>query len=235
MRISSALQKGIIGASLLLNLILSPLALAASSVQFEGGAENFVFYPSNGWNDADLFGGLKNMMPGDRRTESITVKNIATDYDYVKIFLRAESLSSATETTAESGQPSMAEFLSKLTLNIYQGDNLISSASADNLGGLSSNLLLGTFHGGDETTLTVEVIAPTSLSNKYMNAVGEIDWLFTAEAYKDGVMINPNTGVLTTSSVDGVTAGWCIAIALILAIFFILCYHRYTAHFTNKH
>ncbi|MBR3180776.1 hypothetical protein IKF63_01720 [Candidatus Saccharibacteria bacterium] len=182
---------------------------ANSKVHFEGGANNFVFYSDSDWADTDLFGGLKNTMPGDVRTENITIKNIADDYDYVKIYLRAEP------TTEE-----IKDFLAHFTLNIYKDNELISSTSAAEQGSLETNVLLGTFANGDEVLLTTELLAPLTLENKYMYVSGEIQWVFTAEAYKDGKIIPPDTGTITNSNEysTGTIVGVCLtATVLVIA------------------
>ena len=168
----------------LLSLIVCPNAIATSKVQFEGGAENFVFYSDKG--QADLFDNLNSLLPGEKRTENITVKNIANDYDFVKIYLRAEP------TTGE-----MHDFLAQLTLNVYLNDELVSSSSAAEPGTLETNLELGIFNPNDEVLLMAEILAPSNLGNNYMNLEGGIDWVFTAEAYKDGKIANPDTGTMT--------------------------------------
>ncbi|MBQ3294534.1 hypothetical protein IJG98_02295 [Candidatus Saccharibacteria bacterium] len=180
---------------LALGLLFGVDAHATSTVSFEGGAENFVFSPSN-----DLFGGFKDLAPGDTRTETITVKNLATDYDFVKLYLRAES------DTATNG------LLSQLTFNLSRGEELISSDA-------SANLALGTFYPGDETTLTLEVSAPLTLGNAYQHTQNEIKWIFTAEAYKDGQIAPPNTGTaLATPSAANETIVIASASALVLAM-----------------
>ena len=67
---------------LLLSLILvAPASALRSSVYFLGQAEKFVFHPGSDWSDTDLFDGFKNAMPGDKLTESISVRNAAGDCD----------------------------------------------------------------------------------------------------------------------------------------------------------
>lgn len=227
----------VLGASILPSVAISPSASAASAVQFVGGAENFVFYPNGGWNSTDLFGGFKNLMPGDRRTEPINVKNTASDYDYVKIYLRAEpqSTTSSADTSTDTDSATMSELLSQLTLNVYQDGDLLSSSPAAEAGGLETNTLLGTFHNGDETTLVAEISAPSNLSNRYMHSLGEVDWFFTAEGYKDGVIVPPNTGTLTTTDINGAAIGISVVISLALAFLLWFCYHRYYRSFQQKH
>lgn len=159
----------------LIGLDANPYATA--TVSFEGGAENFVFSPTG-----NLFGDLSQFMPGDTRSSTITVKNIATDYDFVKIYLRAEPDSGA------------SDLLSKLNLTVSQDGELLSSAPASNPSVLATNYELGTFNPGKETNLSIELSAPSSLGNTYEYTSGDIKWIFTAEAYKDGKPVAPNTG-----------------------------------------
>ena len=190
---------------LALGLLFGVDAHATSTVSFEGGAENFVFSPSN-----DLFGGFKDLTPGDTRTETITVKNLATDYDFVKLYLRA------------TPNTNTADFLSHLTLNVYQDSELLSSASASDPANLTENTLLGTFYPGDETTLTLEVSAPLTLGNAYQHTTGNIAWIFTAEAYKDGQIVPPNTGAATAATPGSANETIVIASATALVLAMLL-------------
>lgn len=165
---------------------VSPTFAIDASVTFVGGAENFVFHPGSDWSEVDLFANLKDAMPGDQISEEILVRNSATNFSSVKIYLRADPhdettnpLSptvSATETIA-----SMTDFLSQLRLRVYQDGSLIYDASPDQLSTLNDNLLLGDFLPNTSTTLRLELSVPANLSNQYMHRAGEIDWIFTAE------------------------------------------------------
>ena len=172
---------------LALGLLFGVDAHATSTVSFEGAAENFVFY-ENGSPSTGLFGDLSQFMPGDVRTETITVKNLATEYDYIKIYLRAEP------------DDGVSGLLSELDLKVYQDGELLSSAPASDPSVLSKNYILGTFNPGEETELKIELSAPLSLGNAYQHATGDIKWVFTAEAYKDGKPVAPNTGAATAAT-----------------------------------
>ena len=169
-----------------------------SAVYFECGADNFVFYPGSEWNDTDLFDGFKNVMPGDKITETIKVRNTAPEYDYVKIYLRAETHDESNnpplkEVSDKETIATMSDFLSQLSMRVYNGGNLIYNSSPDRLDGLRNNVLLGEFVNGASTTLKVELIVPKTLGNEYMHRTGEVDWVFTAEGYKDDKPCNcPN-------------------------------------------
>ena len=199
---------------IIFGLILCPNVMATSKVQFEGGADNFVFYPEGDWAETDLFENLKGIMPGDKRSEIITIKNLASEYDYVKLYLRAKPASDRPANT--SGDITMGDFLSQFDIDVYKDGDLISTSKASDAGPLASNFLLGTFKNDDEGLLTVEITAPNNLSNKYMHSQGEIEWIFTAEAYKDGVIINPytNDDIIKYIAIATIAA---IAIVLIIA------------------
>lgn len=176
---------------LLVVMSMSVTAFAASpSITFEGFSKGFDFQPGSEYTETDLFGSFKNVMPGDTVTETITFTNSATDCDFVNLYLRAE----AHDETANPLSPkvaeketvaTMTEFLSKLSMKVWNGTELIYDASPDQLDGLKSNKLLGTFRTGETATLKVELSVPIELDNKYANRVGEVDWIFHVEAYNE--------------------------------------------------
>ena len=116
-----------------------------SAVYFEGGADNFVFYPGTSWSEVDLFDGFKNVMPGDKLTETIKVRNTAPEYDYVKIYLRAdphdESANPLSDSVADKETvATMSDFLSQLSMRVYNGGQLIYNATPDKLDGLKEKV-----------------------------------------------------------------------------------------------
>lgn len=179
--------------SLLLILTLAVMtavpAFAASSVTFEGGAENFVFLPGSEYTDTDLFSHFKDVMPGDTVTQEIVIQNEYAGFEAIKIYLRAEvhddgenplSPSVAEKETVAT----MEEFLSQLTMTVWKDGRQIYQAAPNELDGLENNLLLGSFAKGESVKLTVELQVPAALDNRYANRVGEVDWIFTAEQVK---------------------------------------------------
>ena len=176
-------------------LVFAPNASALNSaVYFEGGADNFVAYPSS-----DLFDGFKSAMPGDKFTETIKVRNTAPEYDFVRIYLRAEAHDETANPLSDDVSESetvatMSDFLSQLKMRVYSGDAIIYDASPDKTAGLTSNILLGEYINGAGTTLTVELEIPKTLTSEYMHRSGEVDWIFTAEGYVNGEPVNPDPG-----------------------------------------
>lgn len=176
---------------LLVVMSMSVTAFAASpSITFEGFSKGFDFQPGSEYTETDLFGSFKNVMPGDTVTETITFTNSATDCDFVNLYMRAE----AHDETDNPLSPKVAEketvatmtkFLSKLSMKVWNGTELIYDASPDQLDGLKSNKLLGTFRTGETATLKVELSVPIELGNEYANRVGEVDWIFHVEAYNE--------------------------------------------------
>lgn len=176
--------------TLLLTVSLATSAFATSSITFKGFSAGFDFQPGSEYTESDLFDGFKNVMPGDTVTDTITFTNDAADCDFVNLYMRAE-------THDETGNPlsekvaeretvaTMTEFLSKLSMKVWNGTELIYDASPDQLDGLQNNTLLGTFRTGDTTTLKVELTVPIELDNRFANRVGEVDWIFHVEAYNE--------------------------------------------------
>ena len=176
---------------LLVVMSMSVTAFAASpSITFEGFSKGFDFQPGSEYTETDLFGSFKNVMPGDTVTETITFTNSATDCDFVNLYMRAEAHDEtdnplSPKVAEKETVATMTEFLSKLSMKVWNGTELIYDASPDQLDGLKSNKLLGTFRTGETATLKVELSVPIELDNKYANRVGEVDWIFHVEAYNE--------------------------------------------------
>ncbi len=176
---------------LLVVMSMSVTAFAASpSITFEGFSKGFDFQPGSEYTETDLFGSFKNVMPGDTVTETITFTNSATDCDFVNLYMRAEAHDEtdnplSPKVAEKETVATMTEFLSKLSMKVWNGTELIYDASPDQLDGLKSNKFLGTFRTGETATLKVELSVPIELGNEYANRVGEVDWIFHVEAYNE--------------------------------------------------
>lgn len=186
---------------MLLSLSVSTFA-ADSTVVFKGAEEGFAAQPGSEYTATDLFNSFKDVMPGDALTETIAFRNDAQDCDYIKLYMRAavhdengnpltysETFENADgkDQAGIDGQrdetvATMQDFLSKLTMRVYNGSELIYESSPDQAGALVENVLLGTLSAGEALTLTVELDVPLELGNEYANRVGEVDWVFLAEA-----------------------------------------------------
>lgn len=176
---------------LLLVMSFATTAFAAdSSITFKGFSSGFEFQPGSEYTETDLFQNFKNVMPGDTVTETITFTNSATDCDFVNLYMRAEAHDEtdnplSPKVAEKESVATMTEFLSKLSMKVWNGTELIYDASPDQLDGLKSNKFLGTFRTGETATLKVELSVPIELDNKYANRVGEVDWIFHVEAYNE--------------------------------------------------
>lgn len=176
---------------LLVVMSMSATAFAASpSITFEGFSKGFDFQPGSEYTQTDLFGSFKNVMPGDTVTETITFTNSATDCDFVNLYMRAEAHDEtanplSSKVAEKETVVTMTEFLSKLSMKVWNGTELIYDASPDELDGLKTNKFLGTFRTGETATLKVELTVPIELDNKFANRVGEVDWIFHVEAYNE--------------------------------------------------
>lgn len=176
---------------LLLAFSLSTTVFAVpASITFNGFSDGFDFQPGSEYTETDLFDNLKGVMPGDTLTQSITFTNSAPDCDFVQLYLRAvthdETDNPLSEKVAEQETvATMRDFLSQLSMKVWNGTSLIYAASADALDGLEHNVFLGTFRTGETTTMNVELTVPIELDNRYANRVGEVDWVFHVEAYNE--------------------------------------------------
>lgn len=160
------------------------------SITFNGFADGFDFQPGSEYTETDLFGSFKNVMPGDTVTETITFTNAADDCDFVYLYMRAEPHDETTNplssgVAARETVASMADFLSQLSMRVWNGAELIYEASPDETDGLTENKFLGMFRTGETATLRVELVVPIEMSNEYANRAGEVDWVFHVEAYNE--------------------------------------------------
>lgn len=153
---------------LLLMVALSSSALAAASVTYVGGAEDFIFLPGSEYSDSDMFENFKGVLPGDVLTQNITVKNNTSGK--VRIYMRAEPVTEVDR-----------DFLSQLKLHVECKDSAIFDAAASETAQLTNNTLLGTFKSKGSTQLTVTLTVPAELGNEYMGKVGTVPWTFLVE------------------------------------------------------
>lgn len=190
--------------SLLLALMtvmgISMTAFAAdSSVTFKDGKLT-VFEPGSAYTNSDMFDNFKGVMPGDTRSEEITVQNKSKDYDYIKVYMRAvlhdESGNPISEKVLNelrnderreqiSEAAYMYDFLSQLSMTVKNGTDEIYNASPDELAGLVKNVYLGTLRKDQSLKLNVELAVPIEMGNEYANRIGEVDWVFVVEGYDD--------------------------------------------------
>lgn len=202
--------------ALLLISMAHPAMAQDGQVTYDGDAQEFIFSPGSDYSPTDLFPDLKSVMPGDTRTQRITVKNDASNQVKVDIYLKAYG-----------AQPMGADFLSQLHLTVEKADdpgNYMFNAAADQPAQLGDWVKLGTLYSGGQVDLIVTLHVPTTLGNEYQDAVGKIDWAFKVEEFpiEDTDPESPETG----DNAD--TALWLIGLMLSAAGFvtLILLYRK---------
>lgn len=182
---------------LLLLALMTGLAAPAlaedATITFDG--TDFAFSPGSTYTSTDLFDNFKNVMPGDVLTQSITFKNEAQDYDYVKLYLKAvphpdehtqEQPMSEKVLEAEKTLESMNEFLSRLTMKVWNGADKTAEPIFEGAPNAAFGAVeLGRVNKGETAALTVELEVPIELGIEYMYRVGEVDWVFTVEAFRE--------------------------------------------------
>lgn len=209
--------------ALLLVASISVCAFADGSVTYQGGAEKFVFLPGSEHSSTSLFNSFEGVMPGDKISQEIVVRNNFLSSYAVRIYMKAIPHNETTnplqpKVADKEDVASMTEFLSQLSMTVKQGSKVLFNASPAELGGLSDYVLLGTFSKGGKTTLTVELNVPIELGNEYANRVGEVDWVFMAEQ----IPIDPNNPKTGDNSNIWLYAGLCglcvVGVAAVLVI-----------------
>ena len=177
--------------SLILALILCALPAFATSgesemptesegrdaaVHYIGEAHEFIFDPGSELSPTDLFPNFKDVMPGDRLTQRITVRNDSVREVKVRIYLRSLGARAGYE-----------EFLSQLHLTVtHSAENEMAymfDATADQPAQLSDWVCLGMLYSGGEVNLDVTLDVPVELDNRYQSAIGYLDWEFRVEEF----------------------------------------------------
>lgn len=161
--------------------VLATLLLGTSTawavdghVTYDGNAREFVFAPGSSYSPTDLFPDLKGVMPGDTRTQNITVKNDSAKNVRANIYLRSEYADDQSR-----------DFLSQLQFTLNVGNNNGQAYMFSPAGMLTPDndgwVLLGTLYSGGEVDLSLLLTVPTDLDNQYMDRIGTVDWTFKVE------------------------------------------------------
>lgn len=161
---------------LLLSCAMPVLAAERGNVTYSGDAGEFIFAPGSDYSPTDLFPYFKDVMPGDSISQTITVKNDASNKVKVKIYMRSAG-----------AHPESVEFLSKLHLRVEKSkDNTMAymfDSSADTTAQLSEWVCLGTLYSGGKVDLNVILDVPAELDNTYQDEIGYLDWEFMIEEF----------------------------------------------------
>lgn len=168
----SKLKRFTVSVLMVLTLLSGRLTATAANgnVTYSGDAGQFVFAPGSDHSVTDLFPEFKDVMPGDTLTQTILVRNNASEKVSVKLYLRALG-----------AHEESRDFLSRLTLSVSAGDSALFHAPADQKAQLVDWVELGEFGPGGEVELAVTLQVPVTLDNQFMDAVGYLDWQFMAE------------------------------------------------------
>lgn len=168
-------RKNICSLALTLLMLLSCLCAAyadTGSVTYDGGARSFVFLPGSDYSPSDLFPDFKGVMPGDRLTQTLRLRN---DSDHrVRLYLRSLGSESGSE-----------EFLSQMTLTVQAPASTLFDAPAHETAQLTDWTELGTIAPGGDLELTVTLNVPLTMGNDFQSAIGYLDWQFKAHELED--------------------------------------------------
>ena len=149
-------------------LVLSLLIVNILTV-FGSEAVTIVFDDSKRITKTDLFDNFKGVIPGDKLTQHIIMKNGCSDYDYIKVYMRAEA-------------DNKDAFLANLSMTVDVDGKKIFSGTPNETGLLSENVMLGTLDKNESVSLNVQLDVPIEMGDEFANTSGEVDWIFTIEA-----------------------------------------------------
>ena len=204
---------------LLICALALTLALPAyaedGNVIYDGNSQEFIFEPGTEHSPTDLFPDFKDVMPGDRLQQTITVKNDASNKVKVEIFVRSLGAQEGSEA-----------FLSQLKLQVALSQEnemgYMFDAYAHEPAQMEDWVCLGMLYSGGEVSLNLLLDVPVEMGNEFQNMAGFIDWEFKIEELpveKDDPKA-PQTG-------DNTHFGLWTTLALCsAAIFFILLFRR---------
>lgn len=167
--------------AVLLIVALAVPASAASSVTFTSKSSVTVA-DGTAYHKTDLFEDFKEVMPGDSRTETITITNKIAGSSYITICIKAIPHTDGTYDANPNNKltDSMDDFLRQMTMTVQQGSKEIYSGPANKGWEMdkSKGVKINYNRSADLTvTLTVDI----NMGNDYQDHLGEIDWVIYAD------------------------------------------------------
>ena len=136
------------------------------SIEFTSNKE-FVF-----GNDGDLFSAFQTLVPGETRTQEITITNSSDEA--VEIFFFSSELTGSSE---------LLEFLEDyVTITIVDEDGTTIYTGPLNSANLQQEISLGTFAAGETRSFYIELEVDPAADNTYQSLMAEnIQWTFVAQ------------------------------------------------------
>ena len=159
----------------------------ASNITYDDVSEKLIFDTTSKSNPKDLFENFKNLMPGDKITQEVVIKNKGTNRVDIELYLR--SLGAEDEASKK--------LLSELKLTVKQnGNSTLFEAPASETSTLTDWVFLGTIRKGAEIKLNLTLEVPITVGNEFQDAAGTVKWQFKSEelAIDTAKMICPVCG-----------------------------------------
>lgn len=144
-----------------------------SVISFEGEAEKFIYRNNQG----EVFGGFKNLLPGEKRTEELTLVN--NDYRELRFYMNSEILKAFGNTDSKG-------IAYDVTFKINGEDLFSGKVGGDQKVGMTDgktdHSLIATLQKGESAILemTLQTDGDT-MDNSYMNAMGTVKYTFSVE------------------------------------------------------
>ena len=212
----------VVFAALIAIMVAVPAFAADGNVTYVDHAEKFIFAPGSEYSPTDLFDNFKGVMPGDKLTQTIHVKNDGDKEHYVKIYMRSLGAHKDMEDyDPEIGPALEAEseaFLKELDLMVENKSTkeVIFDSKADKSAQLTEWIQLCTLKYGSEMDLEVTLEVPIELDTLFQEKIGCLDWQFRVEEFPvDEPQTGDNTN-LTVLIVIICAAAAALAAAIIL-------------------
>ena len=193
-----------------LSLAIPAFAASDEAVITVKGKNDFSYDVDSSYHETDLFGGFKNVMPGDTPASNpdlvqpITIRNRSWATDYIKVYLKAEPHVdgkndpkydrdvAAAEGKDHVSLAEMEKLLKLMTLTIYDktGKEVYSGPAYN---APDKSIYLGSLRRLKNLTFTAELSVSPEMGNEFANRIGEIDWIFTV-SYHNDPSDSPKTG-----------------------------------------